>query len=173
MQNKGLVTVFAILFGLVSLYQLSFTYIANKVEDDAKAYADSKFPAEQSAERDIAELQYLDSLAKEPVFLGIDYKTAKDKELNKGLDLKGGINVILQISVKDILKGLANNSKDAAFNQALNNATVLQKNSQDTYLESFYEAFQALPGENKLASQNIFFNKNLEDQITADMSNEQ
>lgn len=173
MQNKGLITVFAVLFGLVSLYQLSFTYIANKVEDDAKAYADSKFPAEQSAERDIAELQYLDSLAKEPVFLGIDYKTAKDKELNKGLDLKGGINVILQISVKDILKGLANNSKDAAFNQALNNATGLQKNSQDTYLESFFVAFQALPGENRLASQNIFFNKNLEDQITADMSNEQ
>lgn len=173
MQNKGLITVFAVLFGLVSLYQLSFTYIANKVEDDAKAYADSKFPAEQSAERDIAEAQYLDSLAKEPVFLGIDYKTAKDKELNKGLDLKGGINVILQISVKDILKGLANNSKDAAFNQALNDATVLQKNSQDTYLESFFVAFQALPGENRLASQNIFFNKNLEDQITADMSNEQ
>jgi SecD/SecF fusion protein len=173
MQNKGLITVFAVLFGLVSLYQLSFTYIANKVEDEAKAYADNKFPAEQSAERDIAEVQYLDSLAKEPVFLGIDYKTAKEKELNKGLDLKGGINVILQISVKDILKGLANNSKDAAFNQALNNATVLQKNSQDTYLESFYEAFQALPGENKLASQNIFFNKNLEDQITADMSNEE
>ncbi|PKA83550.1 SecD/SecF fusion protein [Ulvibacter sp. MAR_2010_11] len=173
MQNKGLITVFAVLFGLVSLYQLSFTYIANKVEDDAKAYANTKFPAEQSEERDIAELQYLDSLGTEPVFLGIDYKTAKEKELNKGLDLKGGINVILQISVKDILKGLANNSKDAAFNQALKDAEVLQKDSQDTYLESFSIAFEALPGDNKLASQNIFFNKNLEDQITADMSNKE
>ncbi len=173
MQNKGLITVFAILFGLVSLYQLSFTYIANKVEDDAKVFADNKFPADQPEERDIAELQYLDSLAKEPVFLGIDYKTAKEKELNKGLDLKGGINVILQISVKDILRGLANNSKDAAFNQALANATELQKSSQDTYLESFFEAFEALPGDNRLASQNIFFNKNLEGEIEASMTNDQ
>ncbi len=173
MQNKGLITVFAILFGLVSLYQLSFTYIANKVEDDAKVFADSKFPADQPEERDIAELRYLDSLAKEPVFLGIDYKTAKEKELNKGLDLKGGINVILQISVKDILRGLANNSKDAAFNQALANATELQKSSQDTYLESFFEAFEALPGDNRLASQNIFFNKNLEGEIEASMTNDQ
>ena len=172
MQNKGLITVFAILFGLVSIYQLSFTFIANKVENEAKIFADNKYPSDQSEERDIAELQYLDSIGKDPIFLGIDYKTAKEKELNKGLDLKGGINVILQISVKDILKGLANNSKDAAFNQALTRATELQKNSQDTYLESFFIAFEDLPGENKLASQNIFFNKNLEDQIRADMSNE-
>lgn len=173
MQNKGLITVFAILFGLVSLYQLSFTFIANNVEDDAKAFADNKYPSNQSEERDLAELQYLDSLGSEPVFLGIDYKTAKEKELNKGLDLKGGINVILQISVKDILRGLANNSKDAAFNQALSSATELQKNSQDTYLESFFIAFEALPGDNRLASQNIFFNKNLEEEIRADMTNEQ
>lgn len=173
MQNKGLITVFAILFGLVSIYQLSFTFIANKVEKEAKVFADNKYPSDQSEERDVAELQYLDSIAKEPVFLGIDYTMAKEKELNKGLDLKGGINVILQISVKDILKGLANNSKDASFNLALENATELQKNSQDTYLESFFIAFEALPGENRLASQNIFFNKNLEDQIRADMSNEE
>lgn len=172
MQNKGLVTVFAILFGLVSLYQLSFTFIANKVEDNATAFANSAYTAEQSAERDLAERQYLDSVAGEPQFLGIDYKTAKEKELNKGLDLKGGINVILQVSVQDILRGLANNSKDPAFNQALQNAVELQKNSQDTYLESFFEAFEALPGDNKLASQDIFFNKNLEDDINASMTND-
>ncbi|WP_034259214.1 protein translocase subunit SecDF [Altibacter lentus] len=173
MQNKGLITVFAILFGLVSLYQLSFTYIANKVEDEAKVFADAKYPKEQSEERDVAEVQYLDSVAQEPVFLGIDYKTAKEKELNKGLDLKGGINVILQISVKDILRGLANDSKDAAFNQALANATELQKQSQDTYLESFFTAFEALPGENRLASPSIFFNKNLEEEINAEMTNDE
>lgn len=173
MQNKGLITVFAILFGLVSLYQLSFTFIANKVEDDAKVFATSKFDATQPDERSAAENQFLDSVASETQFLGIDYKTAKEKELNKGLDLKGGINVILQVSVKDILAGLANNTKDPAFNQALSDANELQKNSQNTYLESFFEAFEALPGENRLASPDIFFNKGLEGQIESSMTNEE
>jgi SecD/SecF fusion protein len=170
MQNKGLIIVFAVLFGLVSLYQLSFTYIANHVEDEAKAYADLKFP-DSPKESDVEEIKYLDSVANSSVFMGIDYKTAKEKELNKGLDLKGGINVILQVSVQDILRGLANKSKDPAFNQALANANELQKDSQDTYLESFYTAFEALPGENNLASPDIFFNKSLEDDINASMTN--
>lgn len=173
MQNKGLITIFAILFGLVSIYQLSFTFVANKVEDSAKEFANSKFTAEQPDERDNAEARYLDSVANNTVFLGIDYKTAKDKELNKGLDLKGGINVILEVSVKDILKGLANNTKDPAFNQALERASELQKDSQDTYLESFFKAFEELPGENELASPDIFFNKNLEDVINVGMTNEE
>lgn len=173
MQNKGLIIVFAVLFGLVSLYQLSFTYIANKVEDEAKAVADLKFPENQPKDRDAEEVRYLDSIGNNPIFLGIDYNTAKDKELNKGLDLKGGINVILQVSVKDILKGLSNNSKDPAFNQALADATELQKDAQETYLESFFKAFEALPGENTLASPDIFFNKSLEDDINASMTNAQ
>ena len=173
MQNKGLVTIFAILFGLVSIYQLSFTFIANQVEDSAKEFANSKFSENEPHERDAAQNRYLDSVANHPVFLGIDYKTAKDKELNKGLDLKGGINVILEVSVKDILKGLANNSKDPAFNQALEKAKDLQKDSQDTYLESFFKAFEDLPGENELASPDIFFNKNLEDVISVGMTNDQ
>ncbi len=173
MQNKGLITLFAILFGLVSIYQLSFTFVANKVEDNAKEFSHQKFTAEQPHERDYAENRYLDSVATDPVFLGIDYKTAKEKELNKGLDLKGGINVILEVSVKDILKGLSNNSKDPAFNQALDRASELQKNSQDTYLESFFKAFEEVPGDNELASPDIFFNKNLEDDIKAGMTNAQ
>ena len=170
MQNKGLIIVFAVLFGLVSLYQLSFTYIAGQVEDEAKAYADLKFP-DSPKESDVEELKYLDSVANNSIFMGIDYKTSKEKELNKGLDLKGGINVILQVSVQDILKGLANNSKDPAFNRALTDANELQKDSQDTYLESFYDAFEALDGENNLASPEIFFNKSLEDDINASMTN--
>jgi len=172
MQNKGLVTVFAVLFGLVSIYQLSFTFIANKVEDNAKEFANSKYDGSEPKLRDVAEAAYLDSVAGEPVFMGIDYLTAKEKELNKGLDLKGGINVILQISVQDILRGLANNTKDPAFNQALSNAVELQKDSQDSFLESFFKAFDALPGENSLASPSIFFNKNLEDDIDASMTND-
>ena len=173
MQNKGLVIVFAVLFGLVSIYQLSFTFISSKVEDSAREFANSKYSEDQPDERNVAEARYLDSVANNSVFLGIDYKTAKEKELNKGLDLKGGINVMLEVSVKDILQGLANNTKDAAFNQALENATELQKNSQDTYLESFFKAFDALPGENNLASPDVFFNKNLEDVIEVGMTNAQ
>jgi len=173
MQNKGLITVFAVLFGLVSLYQLSFTYIANQVEDDAKVFAKSKFTEDQHSERADAEAAYLDSVGTNTVMLGVDYNTAKDKELNKGLDLKGGINVILQVSVKDILSGLANNTKDPAFRQALADAAELQKNSQETYLESFFTAFEALPGDNRLASPSIFFNKNLEEEINGSMTNDE
>ncbi len=171
MQNRGLITVFAILFGLVSIYQLSFTFISSKVESEAKEFAQSKYSENEPDLREAAEARYLDSVGVSPVFLGIDYNTAKDKELNKGLDLKGGINVILEVSVKDILRGLANHSKDPAFNQALENATELQKASQDTYLESFFKAFEALPGENTLASPDVFFNKNLEESITPLMTN--
>ena len=171
MQNKGLVTVFAIIFGLVCLYQLSFTFVANKVEGEAEVFAKAEYDATQPDERIEAEARYLDSVANIPVFAGITYSDAKEKELNKGLDLKGGINVILQVSVRDILEGLANNSKDPAFNQALNNAEELQKNSQEPYLEDFFTAFEAIPGENRLASTSIFFNKNLEDDINRDDTN--
>lgn len=172
MQNKGLVTVFAIIFGLVCLYQLSFTFVANKVEGEAEAYAKEIYDETQPDERIEAEARYLDSVANDPVFAGITYSDSKEKELNKGLDLKGGINVILQVSVRDILEGLANNSKDPAFNQALNNAEELQKNSQEPYLEDFFTAFDAIPGDNRLASTSIFFNKNLEDDIDRDDTNE-
>ena len=108
MQNKGLIKVFAILFGLVSLYQLSFTYISNNVEEDAKTFATTKYAASEPDKRNSAQASYLDSIGNIPVVsvgpIEIDYNTAKGKELNKGLDLKGGINVILQVSVKDILK---------------------------------------------------------------------
>ena len=132
MQNKGLIKFFAILFAVVSIYQLSFTFVSNGIQDDAKAFAggDSK-----------KELTYLDSIGKEKVFLGYTYNEVRDKQINKGLDLEGGINVILEISVKDILKGLANNSKNPVFNQALERATKERQGNQD-YLEAFFVAFE-------------------------------
>lgn len=174
MQNKGLIKVFAILFGLVSIYQLSFTYIATKVEGEAEEYAISKVPEsveEYTVKRDEVEKNYLDSIGSNPVLLGVDYNSAKEKELNKGLDLKGGINVILQISVRDILVGLSNKSKDPAFNQALDRATEIQKEGTDTYLEAFFKAFDEIPGENNLASPDIFANKNLSEDINFEMTN--
>ena len=124
MQNKGLIKLFAILFGLVSVYQLSFTWFTHGVEKKAKIYAESK----SDNGREIAKLEqvYLDSVANKPVinlgFAKFSYNDIKDKELNLGLDLKGGINAILQVSVKDILIGLSNNSKNPIFNEALANA---------------------------------------------------
>ena len=144
MQNKGIIKLFAILFGLVSIYQLSFTFIANKVEDEAQAYANQKISEDRedyATLRDLEERRYLDSIGNEEVFAGITYNTAKAKELNKGLDLKGGINVILQISVKDILRELANGSQDPAFTQALERADELQRNGSGDYLELFFQAY--------------------------------
>ncbi|MFD0977811.1 protein translocase subunit SecDF [Salinimicrobium gaetbulicola] len=175
MQNKGIVKVFAILFGLVCIYQLSFTFIANNVEKDAEAFAEQKISSDQEnyiTLRERAEQRYLDSIGGEEVIAGITYNTAKDKELNKGLDLKGGINVILQISVKDILRELANNTKDPAFNQALAKADEEQKKSQENYVDLFFEAFENIP-DAKLASPDIFANKNLSDEINFEMSNDE
>ncbi|MFC5046796.1 protein translocase subunit SecDF [Aquimarina hainanensis] len=173
MQNKGIVRVFAILFGLVCIYQLSYTYLTYTKEKEAETYAQQKYPAEDASKlREIAQRQYLDSIGKEEIFAGISYNDAKDKELNKGLDLKGGINVILQISVKDILKGLANYSKDPSFNKALLATDETQKNSQNDYIDDFFKEFEKIP-DAKFASPDIFANKNLSDDITYDMTNEQ
>ena len=180
MQNKGLVKLFALLFGLVSIYQLSFTFKANQIDENAKEIAISRIAdtePEYDAIRGIEETKYLDSLSNEKVFdIGIasyTYKEVKDKTMNLGLDLKGGINVILQISVKDILKGLANNSKDPVFNKALADAEELQKDSQETYLDDFFTAFDAIKGDTKLASPDIFANRTLSDEITFNLTDNQ
>ncbi len=157
MQNKGLIKFFAILFALVSIYQLSFTFVSNKIKNDAKSFAGG------NPEK---ELKYLDSIGKENVFdLGFTnftFNEVKDKQINKGLDLEGGINVILQISVKDVLKGLSNNSKNPVFNKSLADATANQKGNQ-TYIDAFFEAFEAnSKGSVKLASPDIFANRTLQ-----------
>ncbi|TDU34177.1 SecD/SecF fusion protein [Gelidibacter sediminis] len=172
MQNKGLVKLFAVLFGLVSIYQLSFTFKANQIEDRAEEIAALK--SDDPTQRAEDETRYLDSLSNQEVFdLGIasfTYNEVKDKAMNLGLDLKGGINVILEISVKDILKGLSNNSKDPVFNKALDDASELQKNSQNSYVEDFFIAFDKIKGNQKLASPDIFANRTLSEDITFDMT---
>ena len=126
MQNKGLVKLFAFLFGLVSIYQLSFTFKGNQIEKNAEQFAINKIAdsdVDYDSKRNLERLNYLDSLNNKEVFnIGIasfDYKEVKEKAMNLGLDLKGGINVILQISVKDILLGLASDSKDPTFKSLL------------------------------------------------------
>jgi len=168
MQNKGLIKFFAILFALVSIYQLSFTFVSNKVKSDAKSFA---------AGNPDKELKYLDSIGKENVFnLGFTkftFNEVKDKQINKGLDLEGGINVILQISVKDVLKGLANNSKNPIFNKSLADATANMQGNK-TYIDKFFEAFDAnSKGTVKLASPDIFANRTLQGEIDFQMTDAQ
>ncbi len=168
MQNKGLIKLFAFLFGLVSIYQLSYTFVTNKVENEAEVFANSRISESEEdyiSKREALEVRYLDSIGDQSVFGYTDYNEAKKKELNKGLDLKGGINVTLQISVRDILKGLANNSKNPVFNKALADADTASKNSDDTYLDLFFEAWDNIKGDGKLASPDIFFTKTLSEEI--------
>jgi SecD/SecF fusion protein len=180
MQNKGLVKLFALLFGLVSIYQLSFTFKASHIESNAEAQAIEKIAETEEdyrAKRSQEEASYLESIATDTVFdilVGkYTYNEVKSKAMNLGLDLKGGINVILQVSVKDILKGLANNTKDPVFNTALDNASEVQKNSQNTYLEDFFAEFDKIKGDTKLASPDIFYTKDLDGEIDGSMSDEE
>ena len=159
MQNNSLIRTFAILFCFVSIYQLSFTFISSYQEDKATEYATNLISEENTDYiqlREITKINYLDSIGQIPISFFTSYDDAKTKELNRGLDLEGGINVILQISVRDILKGLAENSRDPSFNQALENADELQKQTNDPYIESFFEAFESLSDNLKLASPTIF-----------------
>jgi len=176
MQNKGLIKLFALLFGLVSIYQLSYTFVTSKIEKEANTFAVSRVSESEDGyvtKREEVAARYLDSIGSNPVFGYTSYDEAKKKELNKGLDLKGGINVTLQISIKDILKGLANNTKSPVFNKALADADAASKNSDDTYIDLFFESFDAIKGDTKLASPDIFANKGLSDEINFQMSDDE
>ena len=147
MQNKGLIRLFAIILSVVCLYQLSFTWFAKNVENDAVIYAETNAATADSEESDRLQKQYLDSIANTPVvnlgFTEFTYNEVKEKEINLGLDLKGGINAMLEVSVRDILFGLSNKSKNPVFNEALINASKAQKDSDKDYIQLFYEAFEA------------------------------
>ncbi|MBC5836039.1 protein translocase subunit SecDF [Flavobacterium sp. F372] len=168
MQNKGLIKFFAIIFTIACIYQLSFTFVANGIVKDAKEFAkgDSQ-----------KELNYLKSLKKKEVlnlgFASFTYEEIEKQQINKGLDLEGGINVTVEVSVKDVLKTLSNNSKDPIFNRALTRATEEREGNQD-YLDAFFEAFnKESKGILKLASPEVFYNRNLSDEIQSNMSDDQ
>lgn len=178
MQSKGLIKLFAILFGAVSIFQLSHTFVASRVESKAEDFANKLIPSsveDYHAKREKAKIAYLDSINNEVVynFLGVKYtyKEVKDNELSQGLDLKGGVNVTLQISVKDILKELADNSKNPIFEKSLIEADKQLRATDRTYLELFFEAFQKNGG--KLASPDVFGNKTLAGEINYQMSDKE
>lgn len=141
MQGKGLIKFAAIALTIACLYSLSFTWIAQKVEKDAKAYAKGDAAKERA---------YLDSVASEPVFGAIEYITyqyAKQREIPLGLDLKGGMNVTMEISLTELVRNLANNPADINFNTALRNAEGRLKVSRQDFITLFGEEFEKVsPG---------------------------
>jgi SecD/SecF fusion protein len=178
MQNKGLIRLFAITFSLVCIYQLSFTWFAKNVEKDAVIYAESKSVNGDSNELAKLERTYLDSVSNVPVvnlgFTEFTYSDLQEKEINLGLDLKGGINATLEVSVRDILVGLSNKSKNPIFNKALIAASKAEKNSDKDYLDLFFEAFETVSkGEVKLSDPSIFGNKSLKDKINFKMTDDE
>ncbi len=154
MQNKGLIRTFAIIFGVICVYYLSFTWVNNTIEGDAELYGNGDAVKEQF---------YLDSIANLPIvnygFTKYTYNEVQDKAINLGLDLKGGIDATLEISVADFLIGMSNNSTNPIFNKAIADATAEQKNSDRDYLELFFDAFDnASNGSVKLSDPSIFGN---------------
>jgi len=175
MQGNSLIKTFAVLFGIVSIYQLSFTFISSTLENKARKAAIEKISEDEisfAEKRASEEIRFLDSIGDLPVLMYSSYNDAKQKELNQGLDLKGGINVILQISIKDLLKGLSENSVNQKFIQSLDDADELQKQSDQTYLESFFDAFDSNNDPTRLTSPEIFGNRTLSSDVSFDTSDD-
>ena len=169
MQNKGAITLLTIALALVSLYQLSFTWKTNRVEKVAREYAQGD---------PVKEKVYLDSIANKEVynFLGIaqyTYKECKELELNLGLDLRGGMNVTMEVDVVDVVRSLANYSQDEAFNQALQEAVKMRTSSPKDFVTLFGEAFERIAPNAQLASPNIFGTVELKDKIKIGASNKE
>ncbi|MFN9581656.1 MAG: protein translocase subunit SecDF, partial [Bacteroidota bacterium] len=129
MKSKGAVKLFAIALAVVTVFQLSFTWVTARVEQEAKEFANGD---------PVLERVYLDSVARETVYnLGVKkytYLECKERELNLGLDLQGGMNVTLEVSIADLMRALSNNNPDPQFNQALALATERQRTTQKDYV---------------------------------------
>ena len=165
MQNKGAIRTLAIIFGLIFLYQLSFTVVTKVVEKRAAEYAQGD---------EAKENYYLDSVSNVNVynllFKKYTYRDAKEREINLGLDLKGGMNVTLEVSVKDIVNALAGaNANDPTFQQAMKLATERQQKSEGDFVTLFGQAYEEVDPNAKLAS--IFLFEFKEKGITVNSTN--
>ncbi len=165
MRNRGAILLFAITLALVSIYQLSFTAATFKVKRDAREFAQGDL---------VVETEYLDSVSdlnkEEWSFLGNTFKECQEKEINLGLDLKGGMNVVLEVSVQDIILALSNHSMDTAFRRALQVAEQSQESSQEGFITLFGRAFEEIDPNARLAA--IFGTIELRDKIDFNSTNE-
>ncbi len=171
MQGKGFVKTFAIILGLACLFILSHTFYTQRVESRATQISQAENKGYQET---------LDSLAQDTLNLLLtkyNYYDSKQKELNLGLDLKGGINVTLQISIKDLLNELSQKSKNASYRRALELTDEEIRNSDESYLELFFNNFDELKNANggkpNLADYDIFGNKKNVDIININMSDDE
>ncbi len=191
MQNRGAIKFFAIAFALVCLYQLSFTFVASRYEKKAKEYAVNEQAQNMAKElaggnnllekyyldslSRVRESYFLDSIANEVVYnIGVDKYTFKDvkaRELNLGLDLKGGMNVVLEVSVGDIIYALSGKSDNPTFKKAMAMARKDQKNSNKDFVTLFGEAFNKVDPNARLAS--IFLYEFKDKGITTNSTNEE
>jgi SecD/SecF fusion protein len=166
MQSKGAIKVLAIVLALVCLYQLSFTLITRNVENKARDFSKGD---------ELKEKAYLDSMSSKGVYnLGIKdytYMECKEREINLGLDLKGGMNVTMEVSVVDLIKSMANHSTDPTFVKALARAQEMQKNSQDNFVVLFGRAFKEADPNAKLAA--VFNTVDLQNKITFNSTNDE
>ncbi|MCD7970473.1 MAG: protein translocase subunit SecDF [Alistipes sp.] len=169
MQNKGALKLLVVLLVIACAYQLSFTLVTRSVEKKAARYA-MQFPEEERAER---EQNYLDSIRTKTVynlgFIKYNYRECKEKEINLGLDLKGGMNVILEISTEDVVVALFNNSKDPEFLQAI--AQAKEATGSEDFITRFARAYNEISGGAPLAT--IFNTPELRHQISLNSSNEE
>ena len=155
MQNKGFVKVFAVLLTLVCVFYLSFSFVTRHYTNKAKEFAKGDVKVEQD---------YLDSLANEKVFFGNwTLKQCREMEISLGLDLKGGMNVILEVSVPDVIKALADNKPDEAFNQALANAAKQAISSQDDVITLFVREYHKIAPDARLSE--LFATQQLKDTV--------
>lgn len=162
MQSKGAIRLFAILFSLACVYQLSFTWVTRNIENEAKEFAQGNEELER---------RFLDSISTEPVYnLGIKkytFREVKEREINLGLDLQGGMNVTLEVSVIDLIKNMASNSQDPTFLKAIELAKEKQKTSQEDFVTLFGKAFSEIDPNARLSSPTIFGNRELQGKINA------
>jgi SecD/SecF fusion protein len=181
MQNKGAIRFFAIALAVVCIFQLSFTLITNNIEGNASDYATERVAKNKTEGLnkdslfEVYNKRYIDSISSVPVYnillKNYTYRECKEKELNLGLDLRGGMNVILEVSVVDIVRSMSNFSTDSTFNRAINNALKAQTNSQKDYVTLFAEEFKKADPNAKLAT--IFSTLELKDKVKFESSNEQ
>ena len=160
MQNKGLVITLAVCLALVSSFYLSFSFVTKYYDNKAVEYAQGDAAKEY---------QYLDSIAGEKVWFGYTLKECREKELNLGLDLKGGMNVTMEVSVADIIRALSGYNASENFNQALALANEKQKTSGADYLTLFFESFYELDPNAQLAS--VFSTFELKDKVSLTSTN--
>jgi len=191
MQNRGAIKFFAIAFALVCLYQLSFTFVTSRVETKAKEYATSEIAVQQANKlakgNKALETYLMDSISKSrkkyyedsvsnvvvyDIFVtGYTYKECKERQINLGLDLKGGMNVVLEVSIGEVVNALSGNSQDPVFRQAMTMAYEKQKNSGDGFVTLFGESFNEIDPNARLAS--IFLYEFKEKGITTSSTNEE